>query len=272
MMKTRIDPSQPDAVRYYAVTRGQGAPLVLLHGFTGSSFNWRLLAKAWEARHMVITIDLLGHGQSSTASDPARYRMERAAEDLQIVIESITPEPIHMLGYSMGGRLALYYALHYPVRSLILESASPGLATEAERQTRRESDENLAERLERDGIVPFVDFWERLPLFASQARLPEPVRAMLRAQRLQNSPHGLANSLRGMGTGIQPSLWDKLPELNVPTLLIAGAEDAKFTAIAEQMRDRIPQAQLVVIPDAGHTTHLEQPERFADVVGRFLAD
>jgi 2-succinyl-6-hydroxy-2,4-cyclohexadiene-1-carboxylate synthase len=258
-------------VHYYAASRGQGTPLVLLHGFTGSSRNWLPLTAAWEAHHKIITVDLLGHGWTISPDDPARYAIEQVAADLQTVIGSITPEPVHLLGYSMGGRLALYYALHYPVRSLILESASPGLATEEERRMRRESDEKLADEIEREGIAAFVERWEALPLFASQARLSDDVRAALRAQRLMNFPRGLANSLRGMGTGAQPPLWDSLPQVNVPTLLIAGAEDAKFVAIAQQMRDQIPNAQLAIIPDAGHTTHLEQPERFAETVQRFLA-
>ncbi len=259
-----------EGVRYYAAARGQGAPLVLLHGFTGSGANWRDVSAAWEAQHTVIAVDLLGHGESSAPDDPACYQMQQAAADLHIAIGSFTAEPVHLLGYSMGGRLALYYALRYPVRSLILESASPGLATEDERRARRESDERLADEIEREGIHAFVDRWERLPLFATQARLPESVRARLRAQRLSNHPRGLANSLRGMGTGVQPSLWEWLPELNVPTLLIAGVEDAKFAATAAQMRDRIPGAQLAMIAEAGHTTHLEQPDRFAEVVRRFL--
>lgn len=261
-----------NGVRYYTDQRGQGAPLVLLHGFTGSASTWQRLMDALLSYHTVIAVDLLGHGRTDAPDAPARYHIEQAAADLHNLFSQITAETCHLLGYSMGGRLALYYALHYPVRSLILESASPGLATEEERRLRRENDEKLADEIEREGIDAFVERWERLPLFASQARLTAEARASLRVQRLANSPRGLANSLRGMGTGAQPPLWDRLPELVVPTLLVAGAEDAKFVAVAEQMRARIPRAESAIIPDAGHTTHLEQPDRFAGAVRRFLAD
>ncbi|MCL4834580.1 MAG: alpha/beta fold hydrolase, partial [Caldilineaceae bacterium] len=170
------------------------------------------------------------------------------------------------------GRLALYFALHYPekVTSLILESASPGLATPEERAARTASDNALAMRIEREGIPAFVAFWEALPLWRSQARLPASVQQWLHEQRLGNSPTGLAHSLRGMGSGVQPSLWERLGELDMPVLLLAGEEDEKFVAINRQMAQRIPHARLEIVPRAGHTLHLEQPAVFQRAVCSFL--
>jgi 2-succinyl-6-hydroxy-2,4-cyclohexadiene-1-carboxylate synthase len=173
----------------------------------------------------------------------------------------------------MGGRVALHFAAAYPtkVRRLILESASPGLATEAERLERRANDEALACEIELHGVEDFVRRWERLPLFESQLQLPNPVRAERHAQRLRNTEAGLASALRGLGTGALPSLWDVLPNIQAQTLIIAGELDAKFVEIGEQMAAAIPQAQLLILSGAGHTVHLERPRRWVEAVGEFIS-
>lgn len=248
------------------------APLVLLHGFTGSATNWRPLLPAF-AHYRTIAVDLLGHGRSAVPPDPERYRMDRVAADLVALLRALDALPCHLLGYSMGGRLALYTAVHHKtaVRSLLLESASPGLEHAAERQQRRGSDEQLAAFIEREGIAAFVQRWEALPLWASQAQLPEATRAQLRQQRLRNRPQGLANSLRGMGAGQQPPLWAQLPGLAMPVLLLAGVLDEKFVAIGRRMAAQLPAATLHVVPGAGHTIHLERPHTFTTAVLDFLA-
>jgi 2-succinyl-6-hydroxy-2,4-cyclohexadiene-1-carboxylate synthase len=197
--------------------------------------------------------------------------MENAAHDLVAIFKQLSLPPVCLLGYSMGGRLALYLALHYSsiIDSLILESASPGLETEVERVERQRSDEQLANRIERDGISAFVDEWEKLPLFATQAYLPQVVRDIQRANRLRNDPHGLANSLRGMGTGVQPSLWPKLPALDKQVLLLVGEFDRKFLVIARRMKLLIPNSRLAIIRESGHITHLEQPQLFHRCVLEF---
>ncbi len=251
---------------------GAGLPLVLLHGFTGSITSWKPHIPIFEKRFQTIAVDLLGHGSSDSPADPMRYRMERCVEDLISIFEQLGLEQVSLLGYSMGGRVALHVAAAHPdrVHTLVLESASPGLAGPAERQARMASDGALADSIERDGLEAFVNEWEHLRLFVTQARLPESVRAELRAQRLQNNPRGLANSLHGLGTGAQTSLWGRLREIRVPTLLIAGMLDQKFTAIARAMAGALPNARLALVPDAGHTIHLEQPEVFDKLVLEFL--
>jgi 2-succinyl-6-hydroxy-2,4-cyclohexadiene-1-carboxylate synthase len=257
---------------YNVEVRGSGIPLVLLHGFTGSTLNWRSLIEELSWSYTTIGIDLLGHGRSDAPLDPQCYTMDRAATDLARLIQVLTACPVNLLGYSMGGRLALYLTRHYPelITSLVLESASPGLADPWARQQRRDSDELLAQRIEREGIPAFVDYWEKIPLFASQQSLPAASCEQLRSQRLQNRAHGLANSLRGMGTGQQPSLWDDLTTIRQPTLLLAGASDAKYIEIARQMRERMPHARLQIIPDAGHAVHLEAPQAFEIQVMMFV--
>jgi 2-succinyl-6-hydroxy-2,4-cyclohexadiene-1-carboxylate synthase len=250
----------------------QPATLVLLHGFTGSSESWAVHRPVFAKDYRTIVVDLLGHGQTEAPTDPARYTIEQSASDLASLLTTIALGPFNLLGYSMGGRLALYFAIHYPylVQRLILESASPGLPDATTQQERVRSDEQLATAIETQGMAAFVARWEALPLFASQQALPAEVQSRLHEQRLRNRPHGLANSLRGMGTGAQPSLWEQLSALSAPTLLLAGALDQKFRVIAEQMATYLPQATVAIIPDAGHTIHLEQPQVFQTQVINFL--
>lgn len=242
--------------------------LLLLHGFTGSSASWETLAPALGAHFRVFAVDLPGHGRVGHLRDADQYDMPHVVAALTRFVEETIAEPAHVLGYSMGGRTALALAAHAPqlVRRLILESASPGLATPAERAARIAADEALADRIEARGVAAFVDEWESLPLFATQRNLPEDVRRRLRALRLQNNAHGLALSLRRMGTGAQPALWEALRHLTMPVHLLVGEHDAKFVAIARAMAQKIPHAALTIAPSAGHTVHLENPDVWLQVV------
>ncbi len=248
--------------------------LVLLHGFTGRAANWEPLFDAMALPGMrIIAIDMLGHGQSSAPENPARYTMQYCQSDILAVLTElgVAPGEAILLGYSMGGRIALYTAFSHFFRALILESASPGLADPVEREQRRRNDTVLAANIERDGIAAFVEHWEQLPLFASQSSLPIETRQAQQRQRLSNRAQGLANSLRGVGTGEQPSLHDQLPSLAIPVLLIAGELDPRFCSIARKMEQQLPCAILHVVPGAGHTVHLERPDLFAQLVRQFCA-
>ena len=258
----------------HAITRGGGEALLLLHGFTTGARAWDEPATALAERFQVVTPDLLGHGASPAPDAVEPYQMRRCVADLVALLDRLGIADTHCLGYSMGGRVALALALAKPrrIRSLTLESASPGIADADERRRRRKRDEALAARLERDGVAAFVDEWMAQPLFATQRALPAEKLAATGALRLANSIHGLANSLRGLGTGSQPSFWNDLPNLTMPTLLIAGEHDAKFRAIAASMANLIANARLAFIPNAGHTTHLEQTAEFLRTVTSFLAD
>lgn len=251
-----------DDFRLNVQVRGSGDPLLLVHGFTGSGQSWGddLISGLAQA-HRVVAVDLLGHGMSDISPDPQRYRVEEMLLDLGQVLDALTIDRARWLGYSMGGRIALAGAVRTPERlsSLILESASPGLASESERKARKRADEALAEGLLRGGMEAFVDHWMGLPLFATQGKLPSKVRTLTRERKLQNSPEALAACLRGMGTAAQPSFWDSLPNLRIPTLLMAGEEDRKFTQIAGLMAEKMPGAELRLIPKSGHAIHLENP-------------
>jgi 2-succinyl-6-hydroxy-2,4-cyclohexadiene-1-carboxylate synthase len=263
---------QLNGVHYNIERAGQGAPLLLLHGFTGSAAGWQSQISVFENYFSTYALDLLGHGKSDAPSDSTCYRMEWCVADLAALLDYFKIERANVLGYSMGGRVALHFANTHPERieKLILESASPGLENSVEREERAAGDSELAEKIEREGVDAFVEYWSQIPLFATQARLPQAVRKNLQAQRLQNRADGLANSLRGLSVGVQDSLWRQLSYIHVPTLLIAGNLDQKFTVIAQRMKQSLPNAALEIVPSAGHAVHLERPEKFDRLVLEFL--
>lgn len=270
----RRDLDVGDGLRLHVALGGSGPPLLLLHGFTGSTETWAPLRGPLGVAYATIVVDLPGHGRSTAPHEPARYGLERFADDLARVLDLLAVERAAVLGYSMGGRAALRLALRHPdrVAALVLESTSPGITDPVRRAERLASDADLADSIERDGIHTFAERWERLPLWETQRALPPATRALLRAQREANQPRGLANSLRGAGAGADPSVLGRLPALHVPALLIAGALDAPYVALGRLMADTLPSAQLSVVPDAGHAVHVEQPEEFASVTTAFLGD
>ncbi len=268
----RIEIAAGDGIHLNVVRTGSGAPLLLLHGFTGSAETWTPVATLLRDRFTTLAVELPGHGLSDTPTDPARFALTSLADDFARILDTYGIERVAVLGYSMGGRAALQFALRHPTRvaALVLESASPGIVDPKERAIRLASDSALADAIERDGITAFVDRWERLPLWASQEGLPEETRAGLRAQRLANQPRGLANSLRGAGAGVEPATVDQLALVGMSTLLVVGSLDTKYVALAQLMNARMPLARTVMVDGCGHAVHLERPAEFADLVARFL--
>jgi 2-succinyl-6-hydroxy-2,4-cyclohexadiene-1-carboxylate synthase len=272
----RRDVDVGDGLRLHVARSGEGMgpPLVLLHGFTGSTDTWDFLREPLGASHDVIAVDLPGHGRSAAPHHMARYGLGRFADDLVRVLDALAVDRVALLGYSMGGRAALRFALRHPDRltALVLESTSPGIADPAQRDERVASDAALAESIEREGVRAFVERWEQLPMWESQRALPEATRTVLRAQRMANRPHGLANSLRGAGAGVDEPVLDRLGTIVAPALLVVGALDAPYLALGRLMERAINHAQLCVVPGAGHAVHLEQPDAFVRAVATFLRD
>jgi 2-succinyl-6-hydroxy-2,4-cyclohexadiene-1-carboxylate synthase len=260
-------------IGYHVEMCGEGFPLLLLHGFTGDSSTWTPFCTAWGKHSKLIIPDIIGHGRSDSPEDINRYEIEAAAGDLNLLLNTLEIEQIDLLGYSMGGRLALTFTILYPdrVRKLILESASPGLGTEEERIQRRMKDRELSNFINDQGIKSFVDYWEGIPLFSTMKNLPEPIQEGIREQRLSNNPKGLANSLLGMGTGSQLSLWEKINLVKCEVLLLTGSLDKKFCKIAERMQKEMKKASWIVIKDSGHAIHVEQKEKFDTIVSDFLS-
>lgn len=237
---------------------GPGDRLVFVHGFTQTRRSWDASRDALGDAYETVAVDTPGHGDSGDL----RLSMADAAGAL-----GTTGGRATYIGYSMGARLALHLAVAEPalVRRLVLVSGTAGLASADERAARVRSDEELAAEIERDGVEAFVERWLSLPLFAGLPRDRAGV-----AERLTNTAAGLASSLRLAGTGAQESLWDRLGDVSMPVLVIAGADDAKFVGIGQRLHDAIAGSQFVVVPDAGHTVHLEQPDRFVDVLCDWL--
>ena len=262
-----------DGVGYEVREAGDGPPVLLLHGFTGSAASWAALLQPLTERHRVIAVDLLGHGGSDAPADPARHAVERQAADLADLLQQLDATRGAVLGYSFGARIALRLALDDPetVERLILESPSAGIADAGARAARRAADERWATLLETDGLDAFADAWEAQPLFASRQRLPDDDRRRLREALLGNRAAGLAASLRGAGQGAMEFLYDRLPEVRQPTLVLAGALDTVGRERAEAVATGIPGARFETIPDAGHAPHLETPAAFLARVLAFLA-
>ncbi|MCJ8009500.1 2-succinyl-6-hydroxy-2,4-cyclohexadiene-1-carboxylate synthase [Lederbergia wuyishanensis] len=261
-----------DGIDYYYEVSGNGEPLFLFHGFTGDCSTWNSIKQYLNDSFQVISIDIIGHGKTSSPVDVSKYTMEKVSFQIKTIMNHLSISKAHFLGYSMGGRLALSFAFLYPesVNSLILESASPGLRTDEERRLRVQADERLSQMILQNGIEDFVNYWENISLFETQKRLDKSVLAQIRKQRLSNSSIGLVNSLRGMGTGAQSSWWDALTTLEIPVLLLCGEQDQKFCGISKEMQSLIPNTDLIEVNGVGHAIHVEDPEKFGTIVKEFL--
>lgn len=246
-------------------------PVILfLHGFLGSGEEWEETVSFLAKDYRCLMVDLPGHGKTASLNRQFDWGMKNAAAVVITLLNELTIEKCFLVGYSMGGRLALYLALHYQQHfsKVVLESASPGLRTTAERQERIFRDNRLADQLENGDFEKFLTEWYRQPLFRDLQYHPR-FREMFE-KRLKNDPAGLAKSLREMGTGSQPSLWEKLPQNKIPLLLVVGEKDAKFRSIADETATRCPAATVKVIQSCGHNVHFEKPEIIAAEVINFL--
>jgi 2-succinyl-6-hydroxy-2,4-cyclohexadiene-1-carboxylate synthase len=233
--------------------------LVLLHGFTHTGASWDRVQGSLAERYRALAPDIRGHG---VASDVRPVSLEAVIDD----VAGLPVDRFTLVGYSMGGRIALHVALALGerVRRLVLIGASPGLADPAEREARRAADERLASEVERSTIERFARRWaDATPVLASQ---PASVRESVHRDRLRNTPTGLAAALRGLGTGALPPLWERLGKLEMPVTLIVGTRDEKFTEIAGTMANTIPDADLALVPHTGHAVHLEAPEATAAII------
>lgn len=266
--------SRAHGVTLNTISDGGGTPVVILHGFTGSSESVADLANGLVDRHRTLRIDLIGHGESDAPTDVANYTLECCVDQVADVIAQLATPPVHVIGYSLGSRVALGLCAWRPefVESATLIGTRAGFTVAEERAQRCRDDEALALRIERDGIAAFVERWIALPLFASQARLGPERLAAAREQRLNNRAHGLANSLRGMGAGAQPPLHSELRGFAAPVRLVVGSEDAKFRALAGPLTRVLTNARIETIPAAGHAAHLENPVAFLRLVRSFLAE
>lgn len=245
---------------------------VLLHGFTLDHATWRPVRDGLRRFGRTLAVDLIGHGQSPAPEDLGAYTLTACLDQLEGVLERAGVAAAWAVGYSMGARVALQWAVHRPhrVRGLILESGTAGLESEQERLNRQALDEALAARILKGGVKAFVEEWLEQPLFAGLKQLPPAEQEALKERRLLNRAVGLANSLRGLGAGTMAPVWAELPNLRLPALLLAGEHDPKYAALAQRMAALIPGSRCVIVPGSGHTVHVEQPQAWSAAVAAFL--
>lgn len=264
----------PLEIRYRTWGNPKHPPLLLLHGFTGSHRNWHAFAQDWAAHYWLVVPDLPGHGASLAPDKPEALSVAKTAEALAALMASLSSSRYGLIGYSFGGRIGCHLLSYHraQIGCAVLESSSPGIEDPALRAERRRQDTHLAQEIEEKGLEWFIPYWTHLPLFATQADLDTTRRQGQEDERRGHQAFGLAQSLRGAGTGTQASLWSVLPTISIPLLIITGALDAKYNQIGSTMHAAAGQSQWVSVAGAGHNVHLERPEEFFRVVSQFLSE
>ncbi len=257
-------------VRLNYFVEGEGTPVTLLHGFTQSGRSWQEVIKTMPGGWRWVVPDLRGHGETRTRPG-APCTMDACLGDLEMLWDHLDVQRTHLVGYSMGGRLALHVAARKPERllSLLTIGAHAGLEEDA-REGRRLGDEALAQRIEQDGLEAFVKYWSGLPLFAGLERRGPSFVAQLRAERMNNTVVGLACSLRGMGAGVMEPLWSDLARVTVPSSFVAGQLDHGYVASARRLAAAVPHGHVEIVQRAGHSVQQERPEAFARVLAAHL--
>ncbi|QRO01931.1 2-succinyl-6-hydroxy-2,4-cyclohexadiene-1-carboxylate synthase [Archangium violaceum] len=254
-------------------TWGEGKhPLLLLHGFTGNRSSFDHLRPLLSEQVRAIAVDLPGHGETPLPSRTGRDGFLETVEALLGVLDELKVPMANLLGYSQGARFALAAALTKPERfgRLIMESGSPGLHRRQERTERRAKDANLATFIRQKGVEAFVAHWESQPIFAGLRNLPAEQQEVLRARRRSCTVEGLVGALECLGLGVQPDYWPELQRQRLPTLLLTGALDEKFTQIARRMAAELPVVWRRTFEGSSHAPHMEVPEEYASEVVSFL--
>ena len=256
---------------HYSFRGNTSKPLILfLHGFMGDSNEFNEVISLLVEQFCCLIVDLPGHGKTRVMGGEECYTMSNTAHALIKLLDYLTIKKCCLVGYSMGGRLALYLNLDFSERfsKIVLESASPGMKTHGDRVERIQRDFELAKKLEKGDFSSFLESWYNQPLFASLKHYPK--FEDLKKIRLQNNPWELAKSLRNLSTGCQPCLWDKLKHNKNPLLLLVGEYDAKFIAINAEMVKLCKSAKLEIVGNCGHNIHFEDPKIFVEIVQKFL--
>ena len=250
----------------------QNDTVLLIHGFTGSLEDWRYIYPNLDERFNYVGIDLIGHGKSDSPTDIEKYKPESLISQIYDILDHLSINKVIILGYSMGGRVALYFAVSYPqkIKGLILESTSVGIKNEKDRTKRIESDEELASYIEDNGTEQFAERWMDQDIFNTQRRFSDVKLQKKRNRIAQNSETGLANTLRGFGTGRMSYLAAKLNIIHCSVLLISGELDTKYCKLNAELEKKFPNAKNAVVKNAGHNTHLEESERFVQAANEYL--
>lgn len=236
-------------------------PLLLLHGWMGNGEDYAQIIEVLKSSFYCIAIDLPGHGKTEVTGGDSGYSFIHTAQGIIQLLDSLGINRCSIAGYSFGGRLALYLALEFPDRfdRAILESTSPGLETEIDRQTRIIQDWQIIDRLETDNFANFVRYWYQQPIFSELSSHPS-FNHLVQRRIETNQPDNLIKSLVYAGLGMQPYLGDRLKVHTQLISLIVGELDRKFVDIGRAMNRSCPAITLTIIPDCSHNVHFQQPQ------------
>ncbi len=255
--------------KIYSVGNPEHQSILFLHGFMGSGKIWLSTFEQLKDNFYCVSVDLPGHGE--TEADLKDLSFDSLAEDLASFIDDTFTKPPVIVGYSMGGRIALYTALKYPekVDSLVLESSTAGISDGFERKKRLLKDTQIGELLFKSDMRDFLIDWYKQPVFAYLANHPGLVDRIIE-KKSNGEPESLSKVVVVLSPGNQYPLWGKLSEWIKPTLIIAGSADAKYYEIGQRLNDAIKNSRLEIIPGAGHIVHLEKHKEFMSVLKSFL--
>ncbi|WP_210135237.1 2-succinyl-6-hydroxy-2,4-cyclohexadiene-1-carboxylate synthase [Staphylococcus sp. GDX8P80P] len=258
---------------FYQSKRETNQLLVLLHGFISDSRTFDAHVDPLLQEVNVLTVDLPGHGQDQSSMD-VTWDFPFLAKQLDKLLDMYESYKVTLLGYSMGGRVALYYALYgkHTINKLILESSSPGIKEETNRYERQQIDAARAKVLEIAGLEVFVNDWEKLPLFYTQQHLDKAQKTAMRDMRMAQDPYKLAKALRDYGTGHMPNLWDQISRIQIPCFILTGELDQKFVKTGQAMNKDMRYSQVHTFSNVGHTIHVEDKAEFDTIVLGFLKE
>lgn len=258
-----------NGLRYNLKVKGQGVPVVFLHGF---SENMETFDEIDTSGYKAIYIDLLGHGNTDSPKSMKYYNVLRMVIDLHFIINKIVRDRYILYGYSMGGRIALFYSSYYKdeIDKLIIESASYGEYGDIERKNRRRSDYLLAKRINKNGIEWFEDYWSNVSIFNSQKMMDGEKQIKVSKMRLKNNVDGLTKALMGFGQGRNPCVKDEIINFNMSILYLCGEKDEKYASIGKEIEMLNSRVIRMVIAGAGHNVHIERPKEVSNIINNFI--
>ena len=269
---TNFNSKRFQGINYQCFGDPEKSAVLFFHGFLGDSRDWQQVVDLVSEHSYCITIDLPGHGNSNIP-DLLKNLWDFESFSLKIdeFLKNLLIEKINLVGYSMGGRLAQYFAINYPKRvlKLVLESSSPGIKNKKERISRLERDKVFVKRLQDEPLIEILNTWYKQSLF--QGIRNHPQYAEMVKKRSKNNPQLMAKALMAFSTGNQPYLAEKISAVGIPVLLLCGEKDSKYLKIMKELKHNNPGYKLNVMDKCGHNTHFEKPILFAEHLLEFLS-
>jgi len=243
-----------DGVDIYYEVHGSGPPLLLTHGYSSTSAMWNGQIEALSRHHKLVLWDMRGHGQSDYPTDPSHYSEALTVADMAALLDEVSADKAIVGGLSLGGYMSLAFYRNHPERvsALLIIDTGPGFKKDDARDAWNERARATGDRFEREGLAVLKS--------ASRER----------STVSHRDASGLAHAARGMLTQRNARVIESLADIEVPALVVVGADDAPFLAASDYMAAKIPGAKKAVIPAAGHAVNIDQPQAFIEAVLPFL--